>query len=81
VVLSYRNPTFIEKCVKKLTQSSIEADIAVQVIVVDNGAPETAVLLRRLIPEDVLLIENSRDHCFLKGNNGILASTGKYILI
>lgn len=82
VILNYRNPHLTKKCVTQVRQSSTEAKIPVQIIVVDNSAPETGVTLRGLLPEDVVLIENPQNLGFSRGNNqGILTSTGEYILI
>ena len=82
VVLNYKNPQLTEKCVANVRDSSAEAKIPVQVIVVDNSASETAARLRHLLPNDTQIIENQRNLGFSRGNNqGILASRGEYILI
>ena len=82
VILNYKNPELTAKCVDCLVAASNSAKIRTETIIVDNSAPETARTLRKLVPEDVKIIENERNLGFSKANNpGISLSRGEYVLL
>jgi len=82
IILNYKDPELTAQCVNYLINSSEDADINIQVIVVDNSAPETVVTLQKILPDSVEIIENQLNLGFSKANNqGIEISTGDYILL
>lgn len=83
IILNYKNAELTAKCVHHLSKSAEEAEIPVQIIIVDNSALETADTLKKLLPQDdVEVIENHENMGFSKANNqGIRVSKGKYILL
>lgn len=82
VILNYLNPELTAECVDKLLYASGEAGIAVEVIIVDNSAPQTAPKLQTMLPEKVIVIENDTNCGFSKANNqGIKRASGEFIVI
>jgi GT2 family glycosyltransferase len=82
IILNYKAPELTAECVDCLIKSTEKADIATQIIIVDNSAPLTAQKLRDILPERVEIIENNENLGFSKANNqGIEISKGKYILL
>jgi len=82
IILNYKNADLTAKCIDYLVKSVQKAKIQTQVIVVDNSANETADILKRILPKNVEIIENSENFGFSRANNqGIHISRGKYILL
>ncbi len=82
VILNYLNPALTEKSVIHLLQAAEDAGIQAEVIVVDNSAPQTALSLRKLLPDEVKIIENEENLGFSAANNqGIKKASGEIILI
>jgi GT2 family glycosyltransferase len=82
IILNYKNVELTAKCVDYLIKASNEAKIDAEIIVVDNSAKETAITLKKLLPERVTIIQNHENLGFSKANNqGISISKGKYVLL
>lgn len=82
VILNYLNPDLTRKSVDTLLTAADESGIDVEVIVVDNSAPQTARELRKKLPNGVVIIENETNSGFSRANNqGIEKATGDFILI
>jgi len=82
VVLNYRNPPLTARCVETALTSALEAKTSVEVIVVDNSAPQTASALHRLLPAEAKIIENAQNQGFAKASNqGIKTSKGQFVLL
>lgn len=82
VILNYLNPNLTCKSVDTLLKAAEESGIDVEVIVVDNSAPQTAKELRKQLPDRVIIIENETNSGFSRANNqGIKKATGDFILI
>jgi|SRR5699024_8038173 len=82
IILNYLNPELTATAVQHLTTAAAAAEISVEVIVVDNSAPQTAEELRQLLPNDVKIIENEANKGFAAANNqGIKEAKGEVIII
>lgn len=82
IILNYKNVQLTAKCVDILINASTEANIHTEIIIVDNSAKETAEKLKKLLPEDIQIIENKENMGFSKANNqGISISKGEYVLL
>jgi len=80
IILNYNVRYFLEQCV--LSVKNALQDIDGEIIVVDNNsADDSCAMMRERFPE-VLLIENSENTGFPKGNNiGVAAAKGEFICI
>ncbi len=82
VILNYKDVALTKKCVDILYRSADASDLPVEVIVVDNSAPQTAEDLCEELPEEVKIIENEKNLGFSAANNqGIKQAKGDIILI
>jgi GT2 family glycosyltransferase len=82
IILNYKNTLLSAKCVDYLIESANKADISIEIIVVDNSALETADELKRILPSEVIIIENNINQGFSQANNqGIRVCTGEFILL
>lgn len=82
VILNYLNPDLTCRCVDTLLAASRNAEIGIEVIVVDNSAHQTAEELKRRLPDGVIIIENQENCGFAKANNqGIRRANGDHLLI
>ena len=82
IILNYKDPELTAKCVDYLISSCEDVKITYQVIVVDNSAPETADTLKKILSDDVEVIENQVNQGFSRANNqGIEVAEGDYILL
>jgi hypothetical protein len=82
IILNYLDPELTARCVHTLYEAAEKAHQKPEVIVVDNSAPKTAEELHRLLPDEVIIIENEENAGFSKANNiGIARAQGEYILI
>jgi GT2 family glycosyltransferase len=67
IILNYNVRYFLEQCVRSV-QAAIQGMDA-EIIVVDNASSDdSCAMMKRLFPE-VLLIQNSENVGFTKGNN------------
>jgi glycosyltransferase involved in cell wall biosynthesis len=82
VILTFNEVSYTKKCLRSIQKHTPEPH---EIIFVDNGSKDSTVKwLRKLIQENphYKLIENERNFGFAKGcNQGILASSGEYILL
>lgn len=80
VILNYNVRYFLELCLRSVQAALV--DIESEIIVVDNKSSDASVtMVKQLFPK-VLLIENSHNLGFSKGNNiGVDKASGKYICI
>ncbi len=82
VILTFNQLTYTKECVESIRKQTTEQH---EIIFIDNGSTDgTVKWLRQLVKEnpDYKLIENDKNLGFAKGcNQGILASTGEYILL
>ncbi len=82
VILTYNELSYTKKCIRSIQKHT---PIAHEIIFVDNGSRDGTVRwLRNLVQENsnYKLIENERNLGFAKGcNQGILESSGEYILL
>ncbi len=82
IILNYKNTLLTAKCVDYLIKSANKADISIEVILVDNSAPETADELKEILPSTVKIIENNINQGFSRANNqGIRVCNGEYLLL
>lgn len=82
VILNYLNSKLTAKAVGHLREAASQAKITVEIIVVDNSAPQTAEELYKRLPDVVKIIENDENRGFAAANNqGIKAAKGEVILI
>lgn len=82
IILNYLNPELTAKAVDKLLVAASNTDIEVEIIVVDNSAPQTADTLMQLLPGHVKIIANDENNGFAAANNqGIKQAKGEVILI
>jgi GT2 family glycosyltransferase len=82
IILNYKNPELTAKCIDYLTEASNKSKIDTETIIVDNSAKETASILKKLLAENVKVIENEKNLGFSKANNqGISISKGEYVLL
>lgn len=84
ITLNYKKTELTLECVKCLKQYITDDEknqYELEIIVVDNSAPETAETLKKELPADVTIIENEKNEGFAKANNqGLEIATGDYIL-
>lgn len=80
IILNYNVRYFLELCLKSV--SAALARIPAEIIVVDNASTDgSCEMVRRLFPA-VILIENTENYGFSKGNNqGAAIAKGKFICI
>lgn len=82
IILNYKDPELTARSVQTLLESAQAIDVKAQVFVVDNSANETAESLKKLLGDDVTLIENQENQGFSRANNqGMEVATGDYILL
>lgn len=82
IILNYRDPELTARSVDTLKESAKAIDLKNQIVVVDNSAAETAETLRKLLGNDVTIIENSENQGFSRANNqGMEVATEDYILL
>lgn len=82
IILNYKKPEMTQECVEYLQKSVEESTITLEIIVVDNSAPETADRLKEILPKDVILIENETNLGFAAANNqGMEVAKGEYVLL
>lgn len=80
VILNYNVRYFLELCLKSV-EAAIQ-DIDAEIIVVDNFSPDDSCdMVKALFPK-VILIENTVNYGFSKGNNiGVAKAKGEYVCI
>jgi glycosyltransferase involved in cell wall biosynthesis len=80
IILNYNVRYFLEQCVRSV-QAALHG-IEAEIIVVDNAsADDSCAMMQRLFPE-VLLIQNTENVGFTKGNNiGVAQAQGEFICI
>ncbi len=82
IILNYLNAELTAKSVDHLLDAAESAHLPIEVIVVDNSAPQTAQELREVLPKAVKIIENEENRGFSAANNqGIKQAEGEIILI
>lgn len=82
IILNYMDPELTVRSVEALKQSAETIGLKTQIVVVDNSAKETAETLKKLLENDVTVIENLENQGFSRANNqGIKIATGDYILL
>lgn len=82
IILNYKDPELTARSVQALSESAQTIDLKTQIVVVDNSANETAKSLKKLLGNDVNIIENLENQGFSKANNqGIKMANGDYILL
>ncbi|HEU4495593.1 MAG TPA: glycosyltransferase family 2 protein [Flavobacterium sp.] len=80
IILNYNVRYFLELCVLSV-QSAIR-NIDAEIIVVDNSSPDDSCQMMRERFPDVILIENTENTGFPRGNNiGVAAARGEYVCI
>jgi len=80
IILNYNVCYFLEQCVMSV-QSAIQ-NIDAEIIVVDNNSPDDSCQMIKERFPDVILIENTENTGFPKGNNiGVEIAKGEYICI
>ncbi|MCX6184660.1 MAG: glycosyltransferase family 2 protein [Flavobacterium sp.] len=80
IILNYNVRYFLEQCVRSV-QAALHG-IEAEIIVVDNAsADDSCAMMQQLFPE-VLLIQNTENIGFTKGNNiGVAQAQGEFICI
>ena len=80
VILNYNVRYFLELCLKSV-EAAIQ-DIDAEIIVVDNlSSDDSCMMVKSLFPK-VILIENTVNYGFSKGNNiGVAKAKGEYVCI
>lgn len=82
IILNYKDPELTARSVQTLEESARTIDLKTQIVVVDNSANETAESLKKLLGDDVTIIENLENQGFSRANNqGMEVATGDYILL
>ncbi|ADZ09545.1 glycosyl transferase family 2 [Methanobacterium lacus] len=82
IILNYKDPELTARSVQALLESAQAINVKAQVVVVDNSATETAESLKKLLGDDITLIENRENQGFSRANNqGMEVATGDYILL
>lgn len=80
VILNYNVRYFLELCLKSV-QAAI-SDIDAEIIVVDNRSDDDSCEMAKMLFPDVVLIENTENYGFSKGNNiGVKSAKGDYVCI
>lgn len=80
VILNYNVRFFLEQCL--LSVSKAIEGLDAEIIVVDNASPDDSCLMVREKFPDVILIENTENSGFPKGNNiGVARAKGEFICI
>jgi GT2 family glycosyltransferase len=79
ILVCWNNKNYLDPCLKSLYECSLTSTF--DVIVVDNGSNDgSQEMLREKYP-DVIIIQNHKNEGLSKATNqGVLASTGKFIL-
>lgn len=77
IVVSWNARSYVQECLASLSQQVLS--VPVEIVVVDNASSDgTPQMIRREFPQ-VVLIENTKNLGFARGNNiGIQATRGKY---
>ncbi|MFQ6602002.1 glycosyltransferase family 2 protein [Flavobacterium sp. C3NV] len=80
IILNYNVRYFLEQCV--LSVQSAISTLDAEIIVVDNNSSDESCLMMKTKFPDVILIQNTANFGFPKGNNiGVKQASGKYICI
>lgn len=80
IVVTWNARRYVDQCLRSLAENA--ASVGAEIIVVDNSSSDgTAEWIARALPQAVLL-QNSANLGFAKGNNlGIARSRGKYLFL
>ncbi len=82
IILNYKDTKLTSRCVEYLEKASEDSGIPTEIIVVDNSASETGDALKKLLNDDVTVIENIENMGFSRANNqGIEVARGDCILL
>lgn len=80
VILNYNVRYFLELCLKSV-EAAIQ-DIDAEIIVVDNLSPDDSCEMVKTLFPKVILVENTVNYGFSKGNNiGVAKAKGEYVCI
>ncbi|MEN9322256.1 MAG: hypothetical protein RL699_36 [Bacteroidota bacterium] len=80
IILNYNVRYFLEQCVRSV-QAAIQ-DLDAEIIVVDNDSSDDSCAMMKSIFPEILLIENTTNVGFPKGNNiGVAQAKGEFICI
>ncbi|MBN2471808.1 MAG: glycosyltransferase family 2 protein [Anaerolineae bacterium] len=80
ILVNYNTREPLRRCLESIRQYS--GDLAVEIVVVDNGSRDGSPAMVREVMPDAVLIEPGYNSWFTGGNNiGVKASSGQYILI
>ncbi|RZJ36193.1 MAG: glycosyltransferase family 2 protein [Flavobacterium sp.] len=80
VILNYNVRYFLQQCL--LSVKAATANIDSEIIVVDNNSEDDSITMVRAIFPEVILIANTENCGFPKGNNiGVAAAKGEYVCI
>ncbi|MCC1485135.1 glycosyltransferase family 2 protein [Winogradskyella immobilis] len=80
VILNYNVRYFLELCLQSVTEAI--DDIDAEIIVVDNNSSDDSCSIVETLFPDVILIKNTNNLGFSKGNNiGVKAAKGEYVCI
>lgn len=83
VILNYKDVGLTQRCVQALLEAGNQAQLLLDVIVVDNSGPETGEALESLFDDpQVRVVINERNLGFAAANNqGLLLSRGDFLLL
>jgi len=83
VILNYKDVVLTRRCVKELLEAGRQAQLLLDVIVVDNSGPETGEMLASSFDDpQVRVVVNERNLGFAAANNqGLLLSRGDFLLL
>jgi GT2 family glycosyltransferase len=82
IILNYKNVDLTVKCIDSVIKSAKNAEISIEIIVVDNSALETADKLKKILPKTIKIIENKVNQGFSRAiNQGIQLCDGKCVLL
>lgn len=83
VILNYKNVDLTGRCVQALLRAGQQAQLPLDIIVVDNSGPETGEALVALLDDpQVRVVVNERNLGFAAANNqGLLLSRGEFLLL
>ena len=80
IILNYNVRYFLEQCVRSV-QTAIQ-DLDAEIIVVDNASSDDSCAMMKSEFPDILLIQNTTNVGFTKGNNiGVAQAQGEFICI
>ncbi|WP_339917638.1 glycosyltransferase family 2 protein [Yeosuana marina] len=80
IILNYNVRYFLELCLKSVQEAT--KNLESEIIVVDNHSEDESCKMVKELFSDVILIENTENYGFSKGNNiGVSKATGDYICI